>query len=137
MLYDEETGLWYTSPRALAGMKLRSKLHTGELRPIVGYSRYTIMPDGVVMNLGRATPVSVYTSGPRPAISLVDDNGRQRTLSLARLVASHFIPIPDDGQYYDVVFDDGNVHNVHPNNLRWEPRWKRHANPDNYDIDIR
>jgi hypothetical protein len=38
--------------------------------------------------------------------------------------------------YYDVTYKDGDHTNNHVDNLAWIPRWKLHANPDNYDVDI-
>lgn len=136
MHYDAETNMWYESKRDADKVKLWTRVQRGELRPIQGYCRYTITEEGEVLNINRALPVNPRSNGHRLFISLVDDEGVQRALSLGRLIATHFIPIPDDGQYHDVEFEDGNIQNIHPSNLYWTPRWKRHASPDNYDIDI-
>lgn len=132
MYYDEETNLWYSQKQDAEQVKLWSRINRGEIRLIQGFSRYAMLEDGTVMNVNRALPVSQRTNGHRLMISLVNDEGQQKSMSLGRLVAQHFIPLPDDGQYYDVEFDDGNVLNVHPDNLHWKPRYKRLVDPNNY-----
>ena len=137
MYYDEETGRYYASQRDADKIKLWVRVHHGDLRPIEGFTRYTIFPDGSVYNIERARPVQPFLNNGRLAIGIVSDEGRQKTLGLARLIASHFVQRPtDEDQYYDVVHIDDDLMNVHPSNLQWVPRWKRHANPNNYDLDI-
>lgn len=137
MYFDEATGRWFASQRDAERINLWVAVRHGELRPIEGFSNYTITPEGVIVNISRARALRPYFISGRPAVGIVGDDGRQRTLGLARLVASHFIPKPEDlDQYYDVVHKDDDMTNVHPANLQWVPRWKRHANPNNYDLDI-
>lgn len=136
LYFDEDTQRYYASRRDAERIKLFVKLKEGLLYPIQGFGRYTITSEGEVLNIRRAKPVKPFLNGHRLAIALINDQGRQTTVSLARLVALHFIPVPDEDQYYDACYKDGDILNVHPGNLYWEPRWKRHANPDNYEVDI-
>lgn len=117
-------------------MKLFTKLERGEIRRIEGFQRYAITPEGSVINISRVKTLRPFTNGHRLAVGLTSDTGRKTTISLARLIATHFIDRPEDDQYYDVVFKDGNHANVHPSNLEWKPRWMIHADPRNYDLDI-
>lgn len=138
MYQDPRTGNWFGSKRDHTAHSIRQQLASGELRLIEGFSRYTIMPNGEVWNVGRARPVQASApTGYRLVVQLTDDTGRRVNTSLARIVALHFLPPPpDDGQYYDVAFKDDDFANVDPSNLYWRPRWKSHVNPDNYDIDL-
>jgi len=117
-------------------MQILTQIRRGNCRPIEGFTLYTILDDGTVVNIYRARVVQPTSNGHRLSIQLTNDAGRRVGLGLARLILSHFVPMPDDGQYYDAVHKDGNVMNVHPSNLAWVARWKRHANQDNYEVDI-
>lgn len=133
---DPETGELYASKRVYEIHQLKQAIQRGELHTIEEFSLYTMLPDGTVVNIDRARPVKPFWNGRRLGITLVSDDGKRKTLSLARLVASHLLTPPDADQYYDVVFKDGDVRNVNPSNLEWQPRWKRHADPGNYDLDL-
>lgn len=137
MYHDETEDRYYSSRRDYERVQLYTRVRRGELREIEGFSRYAITPDGQVVNVRRARIVKPHwNSNGRFIIGLVDDQGIQKTLGLARLIAQHFWSLPDEEQYYDVVHKDDDFSNVHPDNLMWVPRWKRHANPDNYGLDI-
>jgi hypothetical protein len=135
--HDETEDRYYASRRDYERMQILTRIQRGELRPVEGFTRYTITHDGLVVNIQRARAVRAFMNQGRAAISLVSDEGFQKTLGLARLIASHFHGRPEDqDQYFDVVHSDGDLSNFHPGNLVWVARWKRHANPENYDVDI-
>ena len=138
MYYDEKEDRYYSSRRDYEKVSLYTRLQRGDLRTIEGFSRYTIADDGSVINIQRARVVKPHmNSTGRLSIGLVNDEGTQKTLGLARLICYHFHAKPgDDEQYFDVVHKDDDLRNVHPSNLLWVARWKRHANPENYNVDI-
>jgi len=136
MYWDEETQRYYSSADDCRRVKVWTDVQQGLLRQIAGFSRYAVTPVGEVININRARLLTPYLNAGRLAVGLVNDLGQQKTLGLARLVATHFIGEPSDDQYYDVVHLNGDVTDVHPSNLQWQPRWKRHANPGNYNLDI-
>jgi hypothetical protein len=134
--HDPIEDRYYASRRDYERITLHTKIQRGELRPIEGFSRYTITPEGLVVNIQRARQVKPHmNSTGRLTIGLISDQNEQRTLGLARLIGKHFYGLPDD-QYYDAVHKDGDLMNVHPDNLVFEARWRRHADPNNYGIDI-
>lgn len=121
---------------AIDRARLRVEFETWPV--IEGFTRYVISESGRVVNRSRATEITPSVTNGRVRVSLVGDDGTQRTLSLSRLVAHHFLAPPADEHitYYDIRPKDGNAMNVHVSNLEWFPRWKRYANPENYDLDI-
>lgn len=136
MYQDPDSGLDFASMRDYRRYQFRQGILRGSILPIDGFSRYMISVYGEIFNRDRARQVKPFFNGHHLAVSLINDEGRRKTMSLARLVAIRFIPQPDQDQYYDVVFKDGDIRNVDPSNLEWQPRWKRHADPANYDIDL-
>ena len=93
-----------------------------EWRPVEGFPGYSVSPLGQVMHdaTGRVLQVRINQYGV-PYVGLMRD-GRQCIRSLPRLVASSYIPHPNE------VFDtpinlDGERLNCAVDNLEWRPRW--------------
>lgn len=135
MYHDKETGLTFASRQSADKVKFWTRVKQGGLCPIRGFSRYVMNEDGMIFNVDRAALMRVHSLPPdgRLIVSLVSDSGSRKTVSVARLVATQFLGDPPSDQYHDAAPKDGNITNVHPSNLEWVPRWKRHANPANYN----
>lgn len=142
-MYEGPDGRTWRSPNDYARYqdlqeKARRQVEIETWPVIQGFGRYVISQDGVVFNRVRIREVKPNFGGGRWKISLVSDEGEQRTLSLARLVAIHHIGIPENQEqpYYDVIHKDGDYNNLHVSNLAWVARYRRLADPDNYGVDI-
>lgn len=66
---------------------------------IPGYSRYDITEDGVVTDLAKDKVLKQYISTPHgypyKQVSVVDDEGTRRVISVLRLLALAYLPKPD------------------------------------------
>ena len=91
----------------------------------LGYPDYSISDRGRIRNdkTERILRTSVNKQGV-VKVGLVEYPGwPQRTVSIARLVATRFLPPPPDPAYDTPVHLDGDFSNNHADNLMWRPRW--------------
>ena len=90
-----------------------------------GYPGYSVSSDGRVRN--DETDHILRTSVNRQGVvkvGLVEYPGwPQRTVSIARLVATFFLPPPPSPAYDTPVHLDGDFSNNRYTNLMWRPRW--------------
>lgn len=90
-----------------------------------GFAGYSISDLGQVRN--DKTDRLIKTSTNQRGIvkvNLVEMPGwPPKTVSVARLVATAFLPPPPDDAYDTPVHLDGDYRNVNASNLMWRPRW--------------
>lgn len=86
--------------------------------PIQGYERYTVDERGRVYSLisERYLKPNITKSG-YCSVELFDNNGKSKRLLIHRLVATAFIPNPNN--YNEVNHKDENPSNNHVDNLEW------------------
>jgi hypothetical protein len=90
--------------------------------PITGYSRYQVSNFGRVKSFVHRQPVILKpVKSPHgrgvPQVCLYTDDGIQERIGVNRLVATAFIPNPENLPM--VVFIDGDNTNSHVSNLKW------------------
>lgn len=91
---------------------------------IKDYSRYVINPEGVVK--ARDTGREMKTRQNKQSfvmITLMDDDGKKHTRSVALMVAQAYLPKPPNPSYNSVIHLDNDRGNCNANNLMWRPRW--------------
>lgn len=89
-----------------------------------GFIDYSVSDHGNVRNdiTGRILKQSATQSGGIK-VGMIRD-GKQHTVSVAKLVASSFLPNEYDPSIYDTPINkDGNRSNNSVDNLIWRPRW--------------
>lgn len=90
-------------------------------KTIVGFSKYEIDESGVV-RLRATHEVIQHTVGirsKRPAVTLLGDNWKDKSVDLARAILEAFKPI-NDSIWKSVYYNDGQWSNVHLDNLQWD-----------------
>lgn len=97
-------------------------MSSDDWRPIEGFSNYSVNPLGQVMrnSTGRILKPRFNQYGV-PYVGLMR-NWRQVSLSLPRLVAYAFLPMPSD-IFNTPIQLDGDRANCRVDNLMWRPRW--------------
>lgn len=101
-------------------------LNSIQLKPITGFENYTISESGKVNN-GRKDLKTFQNQGGYECLKLTDVGGNKKHFTLHRLVATHFIPNPENKP--EVNHLDGNKSNNSVDNLEWctSSENKRHA----------
>ena len=110
-------------------LELESEIITETWEKVTGCSTYEVSSLGRVkalnyQNQGYELVIKPYMSCGRLCFHAVDDNGKQRTLSLANAVANAFIPNRDKNKLKYVHFKDGNPSNCNMTNLYWSCKRK-------------
>lgn len=93
-------------------------------KTIDGFYRYVINPDGVVK--ARDTGLVMKARQNKQSfvmITLLDEEGKKRTRSVALLVAKAYLAKPPNEAYNSIIHLDNDRTNCSANNLMWRPRW--------------
>lgn len=88
------------------------------------FPRYRINPDGIIQP--RASGVTMKPRQNKQnfvMITLLDDEGKRCTRSVALLVAKTYLPKPKNESYNSIIHLDNDRTNCNANNLMWRPRW--------------
>jgi hypothetical protein len=102
---------------------------------VQGFPNYTIADDGTITNIhtGRVLSSHVNTQTGYKCVSLWKDNKEKRE-TIHRLLATHFIPNPDNKPYIDHI--DRNKLNNALSNLRWVNGTENNLNSGGQDRDL-
>jgi hypothetical protein len=95
-----------------------------DLKVLDDYPAYSIDTDGIIYSDVKGGPIArSHTLQGAPKVSLVDIDGKRRTLSVKALVARTFLP-PHEHEHYDTPISlDGDQENCSVENLMWRPRF--------------
>lgn len=130
-MFESPEGKYYASRHDYEHVLLRTRMVEEGWALVEGFSRYVVSPQGEILNASSFRPMSVrqHRINGALSVSLMADEGRQSTVSAARIVALAYIPLPQDSEeiYYDVGYLDGNNQNIHVDNLVWVARWRNHT----------
>lgn len=92
-------------------------------RPIPEFPTYDINNLGEIYNTRTRSLMRIgRTNHGHGRINLVDENGEQHTVSVARLVAEAFCEAPNS-LCNQVIVLDGDLTNLRADNLAWRPTW--------------
>lgn len=94
------------------------------IRPIEGYSRYGVTPQGEIINLatGRHMKTSLNNHGTL-RVGLIQDGGtHQRHLQVGVVVLNAYADKPEP-HFTTPIFHDYDRTNANISNLSWRPRW--------------
>lgn len=83
--------------------------------PLQGYPGYFITRAGVVYKKDRI--IKPLFRKDKSLIVRIRWGGKEKFFGLAKLVATHFIPNPQNHQY--IIFKDRDNHNCHAHNIAW------------------
>ena len=87
--------------------------------PIAGHNKYTISTDGTVYSLYKQRVLPPHDNNGYKMVFLKNDQGVAKWQYVHRLVALHFINIPDTDKELWVNHRDGDKANNHVDNLEW------------------
>lgn len=88
------------------------------------FPEYAVSNHGEIQNIHWRRMLKPQTTRSGHArIGLMDESGRQRQLSIGRLVADAFLPPHDNPHFSTPIHRDGDRMNCHVSNLMWRPRW--------------
>lgn len=86
---------------------------------IIGHSKYTVTDDGVIFSLYKNRVLPPHDNAGYKMVFLKNDQGISKWQYVHRLVAAHFITIPDVDKELWVNHKDGNKSNNNVDNLEW------------------
>jgi hypothetical protein len=90
---------------------------------ITEFPDYLVHTSGQVYNMRRSRIVTPTPVQDGTLTVCLMRGGRQLRLTLARLIAAHFLPEPARDDFNTIIYLDGNKEHCDSSNLMWRPRW--------------
>lgn len=92
-------------------------------KPVHGFPKYVVSPEGVIKNRERNTRVKSRTNNLGHRMTNLMGEDIRHTRSIAPIVAQAYLPPPRNEAYDSVIHLDGDRNNCEARNLMWRPRW--------------
>jgi hypothetical protein len=95
-----------------------------EWRQVAECPKYSVSDLGRVRNDRTDRILKLYKNNNGLwMVGLMNDSGKQRMRAMGKLVATTFLPPPQNNHFDSVIHVNGDLANFHAVNLAWRPRW--------------